>query len=95
MERAVQTGRDTPKACHLSAAIGNDEECPRGWCAFWEHGGSAGAPGCAIGRMGIDLTNVRLAYHLLDLRHALEAVRGAEDAQAAWHAFGQVRPPGL
>ena len=50
---------------------------------------------CAIARMGVDLQNVDLAYHLLDLRRALEEVRSAEDAEAAARAFGQVMPPGL
>jgi hypothetical protein len=81
--------------CDLHNAIGNVEECPRGWCAFWEGGGAVVEPGCAIRRMALDLNNVDLAYYLLDLRRALEAVRGAEDAQAAASAFGQVRPPGL
>src|SRR5205085_5175856 len=26
------------KLCDLTVAIGNVEECPRGWCAFWERG---------------------------------------------------------
>ena len=91
--------------CELHAAIGNVRECPRGWCAFWERKETGQGlvsfrdavvgPGCAIARMGVDLSNVDLAYHLLDLRHALEQVRSAEDAQAAGRTFGQVRPPGL
>jgi hypothetical protein len=81
--------------CELHAAVGNVEECPRGWCAFWEHGGAVVQPGCAIKRLGIDLTNVDLAYHLLDLRRALEDARNAEEAQAARRTFAQVRPPGL
>ena len=81
--------------CDLHMAIGNVEECPRGWCAFWESGGAVVEPGCAIARMGVDLSNVDLAYHLLDLRRALEEVRSAQDARAAGRSFGQVRPPGL
>jgi hypothetical protein len=81
--------------CDLHNAIGNVQECPRGWCAFWERGGAVVEPGCAIRRMALDLSNVELAYYLLDLRRALEAVRSAEDARAAERAFGQVRPPGL
>jgi hypothetical protein len=77
------------KLCTLSGAIGNVEECPQGWCAFWDRGG------CAIEGMRIDLTNVDLSYHLLELRKALEAVRSAEEAERAREAFGQVRPPGL
>ena len=81
--------------CELHTVIGHVEECPRGWCAFWENGGAVVEPGCAIARMGVDLRNVDLAYYLLDLRRALEEVRSAEDAQAAGRTFGQVRPPGL
>jgi hypothetical protein len=81
--------------CELHAAVGNVEECPHGWCAFWERGGAVVEPGCAIRRMGVDLKNVDLAYHLLDLRRALEQARSLEEAQAARGAFGQVRPPGL
>jgi hypothetical protein len=81
--------------CELHAAIGNVEECRQGWCAFWERGGAVVEPGCAIARLGFDLRNVDLAYHLLDLRHALEEVRSAEEARAAERGFGQVRPPGL
>jgi hypothetical protein len=77
------------KLCTLSGVIGNVEECPRGWCAFWDRSG------CAIEQMGIDLTNVDLSYHLLELRKALEAVRSAEEAERAREAFGQIRPPGL
>jgi hypothetical protein len=83
------------RLCDLHNAIGNVEECPRGWCAFWERGGAVVEPGCAIKRMGVDLSNVDLAYYLLDLRRALEAVQSAEDAEAAGRAFGQLRPPGL
>jgi hypothetical protein len=91
--------------CDLHKAIGNVEECPHGWCAFWEREGTGHGlvpsreavvePGCAIRRMGIDLSNVDLAYYLLDLRRALETAHSAEEAEAARHAFGQVRPPGL
>jgi hypothetical protein len=81
--------------CELHAAVGNVEECPHGWCAFWEGGGAVVEPGCAIKRIAIDLTNVDLAYHLLDLRHALEQARSLEEARASRQVFGQVRPPGL
>jgi hypothetical protein len=81
--------------CTLSVVAGDDEECPHGWCAFWENGGAVVEPGCAIARMGVELSNVDLAYYLLDLRRALEAARSAEDAEAARQSFGQVRPPGL
>jgi hypothetical protein len=81
--------------CELHAALGNVEECSRGWCAFWEHGGAVVEPGCAIKRIGFDLTNVDLAYHLLDLRRALEQVRSVGEAEAAGRTFDQIRPPGF
>ena len=81
------------RLCNLSAAIGNVEECPRGWCAFWEKGG--GEPGCAIERMGIDLANVDLAYYLLDLRRALDGARSEEAAATARRDLAQLLPPGL
>ena len=28
------------KLCSLSIVAGDDEVCPRGWCAFWEPGGA-------------------------------------------------------
>jgi hypothetical protein len=78
--------------CELHAAVGNVEECPHAWCAFWE---AMVEPGCAIRRMAVDLTNVDLVYHVLDLRRALEQARSLEQADTARRAFGQVRPPGL
>ena len=69
--------------CSLSLAVCNDEECPRGWCAFWEAGGAVVEPGCAIERLGVELRDPRLARYLLDLRRELESVRDAEAARAA------------
>ena len=83
------------KLCHLHRATGTVEECPHGWCAFWERGGAVVEPGCALERMGVDLTNPDLAYYLLDLRRALETVRDREEAAEAERSFGQIRPPGL
>jgi hypothetical protein len=83
------------KLCELSAVIGNVEECPRGWCAFWERGGAVVESGCAIERMGIDLTNIDLAYYLLDLRRALDGARSEEAAEAARHDLAQLAPPEL
>jgi hypothetical protein len=83
------------KLCTLSGVIGNVEECPRGWCAFWENGGAVVEGGCAIERMGIDLTNVELAYYLLDLRRALDGARSEEAARTARRDLGQLVPPDL
>jgi len=83
------------KLCTLSGVVGDLEECPRGWCAFWEHGGAVVEPGCALERMGIDLTNVDLAYYLLELRRALDGARSEEAGQAARRDLAQLVPPDL
>jgi hypothetical protein len=95
MEKLCERKGTGPMPCSLSAVIGNVEECPRGWCAFWEHGGAVVESGCAIERMGIDLTNVDLAYYLLDLRRALDGARSEEAAEAARHDLAQLAPPEL
>ena len=63
------------KLCSLSVVAGDDAVCPRGWCAFWEHGGAVVEGGCAIERMGIPIDDPQLARYLLDLRHELERKR--------------------
>ena len=78
--------------CSLSVAVGNNEECPHGWCAFWEHGGAVVEPGCAIERMGIPMDDPQLARHLLDLRHELERLRDVEAARAALEQLATLAP---
>ncbi len=85
---------ETP-LCSLSVAAGNDAECPRGWCAFWERGGAVVEPGCAIERLGVDLRDPQLARYLLDLRRELESVRDAEAARAALERLAELTPPDL
>jgi len=84
-----------PRLCTLSVAAGSDEECPRGWCAFWERGGAVVEPGCAIERLGIDQRDPRLAQYLLDLRHELESARDAEAARAALDRLAELAPADL
>jgi hypothetical protein len=84
-----------PHFCPLAQAVGNDEECRRGWCAFWETGGAVVGPGCAIERLGIDTRDPRLARYLLELRRELEAVRDAEAARAALDRLAELAPPDL
>ena len=79
--------------CSLSVAAGNDAECPRGWCAFWERGGAVVEPGCAIERLGVDLRDPQLARYLLDLRRELESARDAEAARAALERLAELAPP--
>jgi hypothetical protein len=81
--------------CSLSVAAGEDAECPRGWCAFWETGGAVVEPGCAIERMGVDLREPQLARYLLDLRRGLESARDAEAARAALERLAELAPPDL
>jgi hypothetical protein len=83
------------KLCALSQAIGNDEECPRAWCSFWEHGGAVVEPGCAIERLGLDLSNRDLAHYLLELRGALDAAGNEAAAQAAHRQLALLVPPDL
>ena len=86
---------DELKRCALSQAIGNDEECPRAWCAFWEQGGAVIEAGCAIERFGLDVGNRDLAYYLLDLRRALDAARNEEEADTARRQLARLVPADL
>jgi hypothetical protein len=83
------------KFCALSQAVGNDEECPRAWCAFWEHGGAVVEPGCAIERIGLDLGNRDLAYYLLELRRTLEAAGSETEVVAAHRQLAELIPSDL
>jgi len=83
------------KFCSLSERIGNDEECPRAWCAFWERGGAVIEPGCAIERMGLDLSNIDLAHYLLDLRRALDGARNEAESRIARERLAELVPPDL
>lgn len=83
------------KLCTLHATVGNAEECPRGWCAFWEAGGAVVPGGCELERLGFDLSNVDLAHYLLDLRHALEQARDEEAAARARKELTLLAPPDL
>jgi hypothetical protein len=83
------------KLCSLSVVAGDDEQCPRGWCAFWEPGGAVLGPGCAIERLGIRIDDPLLARHLLELRRSLERVRNAQAAGAATRQLGTLAPPDI
>jgi hypothetical protein len=84
-----------PKLCSLSVVAGDDEECPRGWCAFWEHGGAVAEAGCAIERLGVRADDPQLARYLLDLRRELEKVRDVEAARAALERLDELAPADL
>lgn len=83
------------KLCSLSLVVGNDEECSAAWCAFWERGGAVVGPGCAIERLGIDVSDPELARYLLDLRRELESARDAEAAESALQQLANLAPPDL
>ncbi len=87
--------RSVTTFCALSNAIGNDEECPRAWCAFWEHGGAVVEPGCTIERLGLDLANRDLARHLLELRRTLDGARSVDEADRARRQLAELAPPDL
>lgn len=83
------------RLCSLSVVVGDGEECPRAWCAFWEHGGAVVEAGCAIERLGIDISDPQLARYLLDLRRELESARDAEAAEAALAQLASLAPPDI
>ena len=51
--------------------------------------------GCAIERMGVDLTNVDLAYYLNDLRRVLDDAGSEEAARTARRDLSQLAPPDI
>ena len=65
--------------CRIEQALGRDELCPEGTCAFWEKG-AATRGWCAFG--SIDFSNdADLAQWLADVRRMLEAeLRDARSA---------------
>jgi hypothetical protein len=75
--------------CTLHAAVGNGEECPEGWCAYWIDGG------CEIERLQLDLDNHALSHYLLDLRRALELARDEEASVRAQRELTLLAPPDL
>jgi hypothetical protein len=81
------------RLCTLSVVAGDDEVCPRGWCAFWEHGGAVVEGGCAIERLGTRIDDPQLARHLLELRRGLERIRDAEAGAAASKHLPALAPP--
>jgi len=83
------------KLCSLSVVAGDDEVCPRGWCAFWEHGGAVVEGGCAIERLGTRIDDPQVARHLLELRRGLERVRDAQAGRAAAKQLGALAPPDI
>ena len=83
------------KFCALSQTIGNDEECPRAWCAFWEHGSAVIESGCAIERLGLDLGNRDLAHYLLDLRRASTTDGASRRLTSRARQLAQLAPPDL
>ena len=85
---------ETP-LCSLSVAAGNDAECPRGWCAFWERGGAVVEPGCAIERLGVDFRDPAAGAVPAGPRRELESVRDAEAARAALERLAELTPPDL
>jgi hypothetical protein len=81
--------------CSLATAIGHDEACPHAWCAFWEKGGAVVEAGCAIERLGLAVSETRIAAYLLDLRRELETARDAEAAEAARKHLSSLAPPDI
>jgi hypothetical protein len=81
--------------CSLAGAVGDAEECPRAWCAFWERGGAVLDAGCAVERLGLPLSDPSIARYLLNLRRELERARDAEAAEAALRKLSSLAPPDI
>jgi hypothetical protein len=83
----MDAGPDT-MLCLLSAAAGHAEACPGPACVFWEEGGAVAPAGCALERLGLELsrrpelTRVLLELRRRDRAEALSAVyRLADDEE--------------
>ena len=94
-ERLSADTPDMAKLCTLTAVAGDDEECARGWCAFWERGGAVVEAGCAIERLGVRIEEPDLARYLLDVRCELERLRDTEAARTAGEHLAVLAPPDI
>ena len=66
------------ETCKLDHALGETRACPRETCGLWEDGGRVLEAGCAITRLGLDLSGRQdLAEWLIGLRRKLELARDA------------------
>jgi hypothetical protein len=71
------------RRCALQGAVGRVEHCPGAACPFWEEGGAIVAAGCAIERLGVNLSSPQLARQLLELRAELDVARRGGGVRAA------------
>ena len=63
--------------CKLYDVLGETRACPHETCGLWEDGGKMLPGGCAVARLGFDLTGrPDVAQWLLGLRRELEQARG-------------------
>jgi hypothetical protein len=66
------------ETCKLDRVLGEIRACPREVCGLWEDGGRVLEGGCAVARLGLDLTGrPDLAAWLVGLRRELELARGS------------------
>jgi hypothetical protein len=84
-----------PRFCRLHLTLGRAAACPQETCPFWEEGGAAVEPGCAVERLGLDAGRPDIARFLLDLRAQLDAAREREDEAEARRVFAALVPPEL
>lgn len=85
----------TPQSCRLKATTGEHEECPRGWCPFWDRESEQRVGACALERLQIDFDNGALTGYLLELRATLEDARDRDRAAEALESLRRLAPPGL
>jgi hypothetical protein len=63
--------------CKLYGVLGETRACPREECGLWEDGDDVRPGGCAVARLGFDLTGrPDVGEWLLALRGELERARG-------------------
>ena len=76
--------------CALQGAVGRAEHCPGATCPFWEDGGAIVEPGCAIERLGVNLSSPQRAEQLLELRAQLDVARrdGVRAARSLFELLG-------
>jgi hypothetical protein len=79
----------------LSQAVGQIHDCPGARCAFWERGGAVVEAGCAVQRLGLDLSNSDLVRYLLELRQALEEAGSDEEEGIARRGLDALVSPDL
>lgn len=84
---AVPARNAPPRACELERTLGRAGACPRRLCPFWEAGGAAIRPGCALSRTPLDLDRAGVADLVMGLRQRIQQPVSAEDQRQTEREF--------